>query len=124
MDCVLSNWTEWTKCDKSCGGGTEKRSRTLIRKQQGGGKQCTETEQAHPCNPQSCPDCELSDYGDWTDCDKSCGGGKQKRYRTIISEPQGDGKPCSETEQVLTCNARRCPFLLKYAFILKLINNP
>jgi hypothetical protein len=54
VDCRLSDWTEWTKCDKSCGGGTEKRSRIIIREQQGDGKPCNETEQAHPCNTLPC----------------------------------------------------------------------
>ena len=118
VNCVLSNWTEWTKCDKSCAGGTEKRSRTIITAQQAYGKPCTETEQAHQCNH------ELSDYVDWTDCDKSCEGGKKKRYRTIINQPGEDGKPCDETEQVSSCNTHRCPFQLKYVFMFKLINNP
>ena len=87
----------------------------MIREQQGDGKPCNETEEVHPCNTQSCTDCELSDFGYWTDCDKPCGGGKKKRYRTIINQPSVDGKPCKETEQVLQCNTQKCitPFLLK-----------
>jgi hypothetical protein len=134
VDCGLSKWTKWTTCDKMCGGGTVKRNRTIIKKQNEAGKPCNETEQARPCNPQPCKqlitpqpitpqDCELSDYGDWTDCDKACGGGKKKRYRIIINQPTGDGKPCNGTEQVLSCNTQHCPFLRKYVFLLKLVNN-
>ena len=55
MDRGLSNWTEWTKCDQICRGRTEERSVTIIREQQGDGKSCNETEEAHPCNTQPCP---------------------------------------------------------------------
>ena len=50
---VDGNWTNWTKCSKSCDGGNKTRTCTNP-KPQYGGKNCT-GHNVTECNIQSCP---------------------------------------------------------------------
>jgi len=82
VDCVLSEWTSWSSCDKSCDGGF--RSRTRLKKvaDKFGGVPCPGglTEQL-PCELPNCPvDCSFSAWSDWGECTASCGAGT--RYKT------------------------------------------
>jgi hypothetical protein len=47
-------WTEWSTCSKTCGGGTQRRTRTITTPASGGGTACGETEQTRDCNTQAC----------------------------------------------------------------------
>lgn len=50
------------------------------------------------------------DWGSWQQCDQSCGGGKQYRYRLCNSPPSvGDGNPCpGSDEEHRECNTQKC----------------
>ena len=37
-------------------------------------------------------DCQVSEWGPWSDCDNQCGSGSQERTRTIMTEPSRGGK--------------------------------
>ena len=52
-----------------------------------------------------------SEWADWLDCSKSCGGGYMKRARTCTSpEPEHGGQPCQgKSFQTKTCNDVVCP---------------
>ena len=55
-------------------------------------------------------DCKVSEWGEWSECDKDCGGGERKRTRTIISEAENGGIPCKGLlENVESCNLEDCP---------------
>ena len=56
-------------------------------------------------------------WGQWTDCNKSCGGGKRRRSRRCIQK-KGDKKGCFNggprgdvrfREMVEECNVIQCP---------------
>ena len=39
-DCIWSEWQEWDSCTVSCGGGSKKRQRTVLRNATNNGKPC------------------------------------------------------------------------------------
>lgn len=63
--------------------------------------------EVEPCNVAACEteekvDCEFSEWGYWSECSKSCGGGSQYRERSVAVPPTKGGKPCKgELKEVL-----------------------
>ena len=54
-------------------------------------------------------DCQWSKFSEWTDCDKTCGGGFQYRDRSIKLLARKGGKPCKgEAREKRKCNNRKC----------------
>lgn len=53
-------------------------------------------------------DCELTEWSQWSECNKSCGKGHMIRTRMIHMEPQFGGAPCPETVQRKKCRVRKC----------------
>ncbi|CAH1776208.1 unnamed protein product, partial [Owenia fusiformis] len=110
VDGVLSMWSDWLQCDKTCGGGTHSRERTC----QGpfyGGKDCNGPLKEHKnCNTHNCPiDGRVSDWSNWSECTKSCGQGVQSRDR-ICEGPYYGGTPCSEhLNETQECQTHPCP---------------
>lgn len=91
VDCSVSSWGAWTPCSRSCGGGTQSRSRTVIEEAQNDGFECPPTYALQACNEEDCPaDCVLSEWGEWN----SCCQGTRKRFREIVIEPTPDGRAC------------------------------
>ena len=60
-----------------------------------------------PTNPPP-RDCVLSEFGEWSTCDKPCNKGLQERYRTIITSPLHGGKECGELIEERICNEQSC----------------
>lgn len=50
----------------------------------------------------------MSEWTEWSECNKSCGKGHTIRTRTATLEPQFGGDPCSETIQRKKCKIRKC----------------
>lgn len=78
VDCVVSDWSDWSDCTASCGGGIQVRTRTVLVPAANGGAACPELEEYRACNEQEC--CE-SDWfiGEYGECSAECGGGEQVR---------------------------------------------
>ena len=56
MHCKWGDWTQWSKCSKSCGVGSRERRRTIAKKAKYGGKRCDGSETAkQSCNVKKCP---------------------------------------------------------------------
>lgn len=53
-------------------------------------------------------DCDMSEWTEWSECNKSCGKGHTIRTRMVKLEPQFGGDPCSETIQRKKCKIRKC----------------
>ena len=55
-------------------------------------------------------DCIWGEYGAWTSCSATCGGGLRTRTKLVATPASNGGAPCTgsatETE---TCNANGCP---------------
>ena len=59
--------------------------------------------------------CEWSEYGEWSDCSKTCGGGEKSSTRTILQEPINGGNECEgEDTKIEPCNENSCPGILNH----------
>ena len=53
--------------------------------------------------------CEWDEFGEWTECNASCGGGIQRRRRTVKIRASNGGSPCRGREiETRTCNTQDC----------------
>ena len=110
VDCQVSDWSDWGTCDKTCGGGTTHRNRTVTHPSIAGGNACPNLIENKTCNTQPCSvDCQVSDWSEWGTCDKTCGGGTSKRNRTITKPARYGGNACPELIENKTCNIQPCP---------------
>uniref|UniRef100_A0A8C7YQK0 Spondin-1 n=1 Tax=Oryzias sinensis TaxID=183150 RepID=A0A8C7YQK0_9TELE len=108
IPCLLTPWSEWSDCSVTCGKGSRTRQRMLKSPLELG--ECTEDlEQVEKCMLPECPiDCAMSDWTEWSECNKSCGKGHTIRTRVVTMEPQFGGDPCPETIQRKKCKVRKC----------------
>lgn len=98
-DCIMGEWTIWSTCSVTCGGGHRERSRSVLQPSQHGGTPCdsdllvTEPCGTEPCkSSSSCQDCLWGKWSEWSACSK-CGGQKY-RHRSIERMPNRCGKRC------------------------------
>lgn len=106
IPCMLTPWSDWSECSVTCGRGIRTRQRML----KSDPAECTEElEQTEKCMLPECPvDCMVSEWSEWSECNKSCGKGHTIRTRMIKLEPQFGGSPCPETIQRKKCKIRKC----------------
>jgi len=108
VDCVMDDWSVWTTCTATCGGGTQTHTRTPLTPASCGGTTCPASSESRSCNTDPCPvDCVVSNWGNWTTCSKTCGNGTQTRTRTIVSPAQFGGS-CVSTSETQSCNTQCC----------------
>ncbi|XP_069596042.1 spondin-1 isoform X2 [Ranitomeya imitator] len=108
IPCMLSPWSEWSDCSVTCGKGARTRQRMLKSPAELG--DCNEElKQVEKCMLPECPiNCELTEWSNWSECNKSCGKGHMIRTRMITLEPQFGGGLCPETVQRKKCRVRKC----------------
>jgi len=96
-DCVVSEWTGWDVCDRTCGGGQQQRHRQVVKNPENGGKQCPSALlETQGCNRQPCgrQDCEVDDWSEWGACPVDCGSGQQSRSRVVSQLADETGVGC------------------------------
>ena len=55
-------------------------------------------------------DCEWDDFGEWSICDQTCGGGLQSRTRSTKAYAKNGGIPCTgDKKGTQSCNTDSCP---------------
>uniref|UniRef100_A0AAZ3P2F1 Spondin-1 n=1 Tax=Oncorhynchus tshawytscha TaxID=74940 RepID=A0AAZ3P2F1_ONCTS len=108
IPCMLSPWSDWSDCSVTCGKGMRTRQRVLKSPVELG--ECIEDlEQVEKCMLPECPtDCMVSEWTEWSECNKSCGKGHMIRTRIVKLEPQFGGDSCPETVQRKKCKIRKC----------------
>ena len=69
-----------------------------------------EVEEVRECETRQCPvDCEWGQYGEWSQCSKSCDGGVSYRTRTKLREEMFGGESCSgDSVEIELCNKETC----------------
>lgn len=90
------------------------RKRGVYQAAKNGGHLCDgELSQTKSCNNQPCDapqDCGLADWGAWSACTASCGGGQRDRQRSIATPEKNGGKPCEGAmTELQACNEEECP---------------
>lgn len=107
-DCVMTDWSDWSSCSSSCGGGQKKRARVIKSQPMYGGKQCPFATQTAYCSQYPCPtDCAYT-WGDWTLCTMTCGGGVTSRDPKITVKAAYGGKTCPGPVTA-KCYTHDCP---------------
>uniref|UniRef100_A0A8C5DTD9 Spondin-1 n=1 Tax=Gouania willdenowi TaxID=441366 RepID=A0A8C5DTD9_GOUWI len=108
IPCMLTLWSDWSDCSVTCGKGLRTRQRTLKSPVELG--ECSEElEQVEKCMLPECPvHCVMSEWTEWSECNKSCGKGHTIRTRMVVMEPQFGGDSCAETIQRKKCKIRKC----------------
>ena len=113
-----TEWTEFSKCTKSCGNGTQKRARNCSNPEpQYDGANCSSLGrplEIQQCNTHHCPiDGGYSQWTKFTACSSTCGLGNKTRWRNCSNpQPQYGGRNCShlgDPVQVEVCVFRHCP---------------
>jgi hypothetical protein len=111
VDCVVSAWSTYTVCSKSCATGSQIKTRTVITQAAYGGVTAPTLSSTRLCNANPCPvNCMLSPWATWSACSLSCGGGTKTKHRSIVIQARHGGVACNA---VITmegqCNAHACP---------------
>merc|ERR1719247_2953982 len=97
----------WSACTKTCGGGSQKRTRTNTAPRYGG-TVCPHTAETQACNQSPCAvHCATSAFSSWSTCSTSCGTGSQSRSRTQ-TEPTNGGVACPHYDETRACNEHAC----------------
>lgn len=125
IDCIMSDWEDWSKCTKECGGGVQSHTRQIIREADHLGKPCEELSSSRACNTASCDvDCVLEEWTAWGACSRACKAsptdpedGIHWRQRHVQHPAEGNGK-CplpndAERLQSEACNTHLCPKYMK-----------
>jgi len=113
VDCVMSEWSGWSKCTADCEGGVRSQTRSLMVKPKNGGIACNTAEETEACNTMSCDrDCTLTEWTPWEPCSVACGTGFQNSQKHVIIPTRGFGK-CPkedgpERARMQECNTQPC----------------
>jgi len=113
VNCVMSEWSGWSKCTADCEGGVRSHTRSLMVKPKNGGLSCNTNEETEACNTMSCDrNCMLGRWTDWTPCSVACGGGLQSKAKHVMIPTRGFGKcPKESSKQRFRereCNQQDC----------------
>ncbi|XP_072036271.1 coadhesin-like [Amphiura filiformis] len=113
QDCPVATWGQWTPfvgCTRTCGGGTQRRTRTCEDPDDTDNDVCIGVDSENPpCNTQPCPGFiagEWGEWGDWSACSELCDAGLQTRRR--LCSPQDSCFEGGAPVQTETCFIRAC----------------
>merc|ERR1719410_2765542 len=113
VDCVMSEWSGWSKCTKECESGVQAKTRDVQTKPKHGGKWCDAVGEERSCNTGSCDrNCKLSVWSEWSPCTMACSGGITERVKKILVPIRGQGKcPTAKNPdrfEMEKCNNQPC----------------
>ncbi|KAJ6669879.1 hypothetical protein lerEdw1_000428 [Lerista edwardsae] len=104
--CDRYPWTPWSSCSRTCNYGTQSRQRQIQVDDYYSKNLCgqlCQTQESQACNQQMCPiNCQLGDFGPWSECDPCVK--KQFRVRPLLRPSQFGGQSCNDQ----LVDSRRC----------------
>jgi len=110
--CSFSEWSRWSACSSSCGGGLQTRERSIQNPAENGGAMCKgKLQELSMCSTEKCGgepvSCVMSDWSAWSNCSRSLDGSSTKvRDRQLLRAPKHGGKACSATlRELQACSA-------------------
>lgn len=114
VDGKMGAWGPWSECSRACGGGVRLRHREIVTRTENGGVPTGETVQEGLCNTHACDaDCELSEWGEWSNCSKVCDSGHEHRLKYVTRPEVGTGtcpsEESPERRESRACNTQACP---------------
>ncbi len=111
-------WNAYGECSVTCGDGTQTRTRSCIDPSTSDTVACSDLdwdmEESTECNDGECPTASWGDWGPWSGCTASCGGGTRTREQLCNdSDPTDDniectGDPATGEEVCNTGLCRKC----------------
>ncbi|XP_062426817.1 LOW QUALITY PROTEIN: SCO-spondin-like [Rhea pennata] len=111
VDCIVSAWSGWSECSRSCGLGVTFRRRELLRNALPGGTCDRRDFDSRSCFLGACPvHGAWAPWGAWSPCDAECRGGVRSRARSCADPPpKNGGRPCpGDAVQTQPCNLQPC----------------
>lgn len=107
-------WSQWSECksENNCGQGIKTRNFIITNE----GDDCpdpTPIPETKLCSLQPCPDNCIGEWGDWGECDKTCGGGNTYRTYNVLNKEKNGGNECPHKDGYIEekeCNTHSCPF--------------
>lgn len=116
IDCKQSEWSGWgpSQCPVTCGTGKLENTRSMLQAAMYGGRECDDPELNYlekACGTDPCPiDCLWAEWGFFTDCTTTCGGGTKERSRDRLHSSEHGGTDCpGQYTELQKCNTRSCP---------------
>lgn len=109
QECTFSHWSTWGGCSESSRQQT--RLREIAVPSGPFGAPCTGPQkETKPCEASAeKQDCQLSEWSEWRECSKSCGGGQRSRSREIYQHAQHGGEPCTGSMRITEeCGTEAC----------------
>lgn len=108
QDCIVGAWGIWEPCSNKCGKGTQIRKRKVEVPPVGAGELCPSLIEQRDCEDTTeCPiNCQVSDWGNWSDCNARCGNGFKKRERKVIQVPRFGGQECPTLDDYQSCESK------------------
>lgn len=114
IDCVVTSWTDWTPCSRTCSNGRKERRRMIKLNPQNGGKPCPKKlVQRRKCkdNPPCPVDCLLTPWSEWSPCSHTCGQMAMKtRVREVKREAKNGGSSCGPKLEREYCTLAPCAY--------------
>ncbi|XP_065060766.1 uncharacterized protein LOC135688018 [Rhopilema esculentum] len=105
-------WTPWSECTKTCNTGSKTRTRLCVNHTMEAETCKGNSSETVDCNVIKCPvDGGFVQWSPWSQCSKSCAGGKRTRNRTCTNPyPAYEGAICyGKYIEEKSCNLWFCP---------------